>query len=49
MREENLDYEPEIKAIIEDYVFQHFSYDITNGKEIDVEEMTLGQLKDIFR
>jgi len=47
-REEALNYLPEIKAIIEDYVFQHFSYDLLNGKELDVEEMTLGELKQIF-
>ena len=47
-REEALNYLPEIKAIIEDYVFQHFSYDLLNGRELDVEEMTLGELKQIF-
>jgi hypothetical protein len=49
IREENLDYLPEIKAVIEDYVYQHFSYNIIDGSELDVEDMTLGELKTIYR
>ena len=49
VRQENLDYLPEIKAVIEDYVYQHFSYNITDGSELDVEDMTLGELKTIYR
>jgi len=49
VREENLDYLPEITAVIEDYVYQHFSYNITDGSELNVEDMTLGELKTIYR
>lgn len=48
MRAENLDYLPEIKAVIENYVNAHFKYDIQNGKELNIEEMTLGDLKKIY-
>ena len=49
IREENLDYEPEINALIQDYVHQHFSYNITDGSDLKVEDMTLGQLKAMYR
>lgn len=47
-REETLNYEDEVKAVIEDFVKLHFKYDITNGKELDIENMTLGELKALY-
>lgn len=47
-REETLDYEAEVNSVIADYVKLHFKFDVTNGKELDVANMTLGQLKAIY-
>jgi len=48
IREHALAYEDEVKSLINDYVKMHFNYDITSGKEMDIENMTLGELKTIF-
>ena len=42
------DYLPQITALIHEHVQSHFKYDITNGGKIDIDQMTLGELKAIF-
>ena len=46
--EEDFVYQSEIQQIIQDYIDSHFAYDITNGQQLNIEEMTLGQLKAIY-
>lgn len=42
------DYLDQTRALIHEHVKSHFPYDITNGGELDIDQMTLGELKAIF-
>jgi hypothetical protein len=44
----NRDYLPQIQQLIHEHVQSHFKYDITNGGQIDIDKMTMGELKAIF-
>lgn len=48
MSDMSRDYLPQINSIIHEHVQSHFKYDITNGGQIDIDQMTLGELKTIF-
>jgi len=42
------DYLDQTRTIIHDHVQSHFTFDITNGGKLDIDQMTLGELKSIF-
>lgn len=41
-------YLEQTRAIIHETVQDHFTYDITNGGKLDIDNMTIGELKSIF-